>query len=475
MDSVLYWNGVALEANRRSHTNGAKEQNGPVLSARALAIIHLAMYDALAAIEQSPQYPPYLPNLPPAPSGADIDSAIAGAAYVSLTALFPSLQPYFYERLLHAGLSGPGVGAGSTFGCLVAQILLQRRGNDPGVASPAHMVSLQPGRHRVDPEHPDQGYHGATYGALSSCFAVTARHELDAPPAQGSPEYMKALRQVRAKGIAQNLFGTLPSGAAHRTPTETLIGLFWAYDGVKEIGTPPRLYNQIVRKVAIAKGNKRAQNARLFALVNVAMADAGILAWDQKYIHDLWRPVLGVREHHPSLGYGGSPATDISGDSDPEWKPLGAPLSNSIGKNFTPPFPAYPSGHATFGAAALHMTRLFYNVCQPGPDNLASGLCFVSDELDGITTDNTGTTRSRHVREFPGGLWQMIIENGLSRVFLGVHWIFDAFAAGQHDAPDLQRRVGGVPLGLKTAEDIFDTKMQVSPVGPRFPLVPKLM
>jgi vanadium chloroperoxidase len=89
------------------------------------------------------------------------------------------------------------------------------------------------------------------------------------------------LQQVRGKGIALKLMGTLPTDLCPRTANQTLIGIYWGYDGAAELGTPPRLYNQIVRTVAIAQGNSVDQNARLFALVNAAMGDAGILAWDQ--------------------------------------------------------------------------------------------------------------------------------------------------------------------------------------------------
>src|SRR5262249_22020256 len=147
-----------------------------------------------------------------------------------------------------------------------------------------------------------QGYHAPFYGARSKLFAVTMRHELDSPPAYGSAEYVRALKQVRGKGIAPELMGTLPDSYSKRTSDETVVGLYWAYDGPREIGTPPRFYNQIAREVAISKANTVDMNARLFALVNVAMADAGILAWDQKYIHNLWRPVLAIREHDPSMG-----------------------------------------------------------------------------------------------------------------------------------------------------------------------------
>ncbi len=95
------------------------------------------------------------------------------------------------------------------------------------------------------------------------------------------------------------------------------------------------------------------------------------------------------------------------------------------------------------------------NVGDRNPDDLFDNLDFVSDELDGINTDNKGTVRPRHRRNFPGGLWQMIEENGRSRVYLGVHWVFDAFAVKGNGDPNLDRNVGGVPLGLKIAEDIF--------------------
>lgn len=90
---------------------------------------------------------------------------------------------------------------------------------------------------------------------------------------------------------------------------------------------------------------------------------------------------------------------------------------------------------------------------------------FVSEELNG------GVVRPQHVRMFPRELWQMIEENGFSRVYLGVHWLFDAFALGTNNKPNLAQDTGGVPLGLKIAEDIFaagaDKAPKKSPVGPR--------
>jgi Vanadium chloroperoxidase N-terminal domain len=464
-DSILFWNEVALEANRVSHTNGAMEQTGPTLSSRALAIVHLAMYDAYAAVNPSAGLSPYLPGLPSPPSGASVQAAVAGAAHTTLSALFPSQRAFFNARLSEAGgILNPGY----DFGVSVAFAILQDRAEDPNASDTGFLPSLARGRHRVDPDNPGQGFHAPFYGARSRGFAITERHELKPPPFDNQ-EYLTALREVRGRGIAPELMGTLPDGFSRRTIDQTLIGIVWAYDGAIGIGTPPRLYNQIVRLVAIAQGNTEAENARLFALVNTAMGDAGILAWDQKYLHDLWRPVVGIREHDMSLGLAGEADNDISDDTDTGWLPLGSPATNSTNKNFTPNFPAYPSGHATFGAAAFHITRLFYKVPPEDrkPDNLFKNLGFVSDEFNGINQDNRGTIRPRHLRNFPGGLWQMIEENGRSRVFLGVHWVFDAFAVDKKGEPDFSRNIGGVPLGLTIAEDIFKNGLKKSKVGPR--------
>src|SRR5215216_4531423 len=85
-DPILYWNDVALEANRVSHTNQKGEQTGPPLSTRALAIVHLAMYDAYAGVVGNPaDLPPYLPGLDAAPPGASEDAAVAAAAHTTLS------------------------------------------------------------------------------------------------------------------------------------------------------------------------------------------------------------------------------------------------------------------------------------------------------------------------------------------------------------------------------------------------------
>lgn len=478
-DPILFWNDVANEANRRTHTLRLAVEagsQGPCGSSRAYAIVHLSMHDTYFSINKN-IHATWIPaaDLPAPPAGANIDAAVAGAAYTTLSVLYPAQTGEFVAKLTEAGIATGGPDAAAYgFGVAVGKKVLAERAGDPSIAGSGHVSSNAPGRHRHDPDAApqDHGYHAPFYGAYAKCFAVGGRFSLDPPPDLASATYLQALQEVRGKGIAPHLAGTLPGGLNPRSADETVIGLFWAYDGAKELGTPPRLYNQIVRRIAIDQNTSPEDNARLFALVNAAMGDAGILAWDDKYRYDYWRPVVGIREHGNALGPDAAAGNPISPDADPGWLPLGAPRTNETGsKNFTPPFPAYPSGHATFGAAALQSVRKFFNpACEPGPDGLTGDLGFVSEELNGVNRDNAGTVRPKHARKFPDGLWQMIEENGRSRVYLGVHWVFDAFATTENGDMDLEQNIGGVRLGLDIADDIAAHGLELNrAAGTRLP------
>jgi membrane-associated phospholipid phosphatase len=460
MDPILYWNDVLLEANKTSHTD-LKDgtSNGPTRSSRAFAITHLAMYDAYFGIMKNAtkQYLTARPLFGGTSSPESASAAVAAAAHATLSELYPSQKAFLDRKHLGAGLSSKQDKFAHEFGIKIARAILELRKDDPMADDNGYAAGVARGEHRQDPDNPGQGFHGPRYGS-SLAFAVTSLHGLNAPYALDAPEYRDGLRRVRGKGIKPELAGTLPPQSPYRTSDETLAGIYWGYDGTPNLGTPPRLYNQIVRTVAIARGFNVEQNAELFAKVNAAMGDAGIFAWRDKYRYNLWRPVLGVREDAVANGPTGTPANSIDAQTDTEWLPLGGPLSNGAGKNFTPPFPAYPSGHATFGAAALHTLRRFCGTKKGdfGPDKWFEGLSFVSDEYNGITANNLGTVRPRHERSFKDGLWGMIVENGLSREYLGVHWYFDAFALGKDGKPDLSVNIGGVRLGLDIADDIFD-------------------
>jgi vanadium chloroperoxidase len=486
-DPILFWNSVALEANRLDHTPGQLDEHhqGPGLSSRAIAIIHLAMHDAYFGVAgvtvipgpTTPARSLYL-SMPPVYTGSNTDvtrsAAVSGAAATILTALYAGPLPASsFRAMIEAKLAEITASNGTdstafSFGRRVANAVLALRSSDGAfnTADQDYMHTPAPPRHREDPYNPTQGFLGVAHGRVTS-FAVTQWHALAPPPQLSDPLYKKHYKQVYEDGGAPALNTT------KRTPDQTAIGLYWAYDGAMQIGTPPRLYNQIVREIAIKRGNSWEKNARLFALVNVAMGDSGIHAWHWKYCYDFWRPVLGVRENDPSTGPAAVADKEITPPSDPFWQPLGAPRSNQVGAiSFTPGFPAYPSGHATFGAATFEIVRLFYKHCDKlkFKDNDVDpiGFEFVSEELDGSTLDSDGSVRTRHNRKFDS-MAEAMYENSISRIYLGVHWRFDG-TTGDSTKEMLQAtdNIGGVPLGRAIAQDIFNSgmKQQAKPPMP---------
>jgi hypothetical protein len=250
--------------------------------------------------------------------------------------------------------------------------------------------------------------------------------EAPPPPPLRSEAYARAFDEVKQLG------GDGVRTPTRRTPEQTVAGIYWAYDGTAWIGTPPRLYNQIAVQLALGRCKDALELARVLALVNVAMADATMAVWQSKYEVDFWRPVTAIREASPGSGPTGLGDGNPATQGDPGWTPLGAPASNLTGPNFTPPFPAYVSGHAGLGAAVFHILRHVYGDGVP--------FTFVSDEFNGITRDNHGRTRPRLARSF-GTLSQAEEENGQSRIYLGVHWRFD--------------KTAGVALGHRIADYVF--------------------
>jgi hypothetical protein len=410
-DMVLRWNELGMQAAAIDHSlNYPTEQFGPTRTGRAMAIESIAIYDAVANIDGT--YQPYLTRVTISPT-ASMEAAIAQAGHDTLSALYTH-QTAMFDQALAADLAaipnGPAKQAGIALGKLTAANILAARANDgsqkDAVGQPVNYTyGTQPGDWQVDPLHPTAKPLTPDWGSVTP-FALTSgtQYRLPPPPALDSPEYTAAFDEVKSLGGGSADYPTT------RTDEETTIGLFWGYDAQPGLCAPVRFYDQITDTIARQQGNTEVQNARLFLLVNVGMADAGISCWGDKYFYNLWRPVTAIRQANTD----GNPQTI----ADPDWTPLGAPADNGNGVNFTPPFPSYPSGHADFGGALFTILKNFY-----GTDNIHFTL--VSDEFNTITVDQNGIARPLVPRSYTS-FTQAMLENAQSRIYLGIHFQFDA-------------------------------------------------
>ncbi len=434
VDPILDWNAIAIEVNRVSYSGGVvNDQGGPTRSSRALAIVHVAMFDAWNSIHKT--YDPYLVQAPNTSRASDV-AAVSQAAHDTLVAMYPHQQAFIDAKLTQALAlvpNGRSETRGINVGKFVAQKILVARTNDGSEVVGQYIPDGQIGHHDVDPLNPNQGFLTPAWGSVTP-FAIPSTDAIPTPtvPSLGSVEYAQAYSQVKELG---------EETSTERTTDQTEIGIYWGYDVARGLGDPPRLYNQIARVVAQQEGNTVAENARMFALINIAMADSGIQAWGVKYREDFWRPIIAIRQ--------GDADGNANTVGDVNWSPLGAPRSNPLPTedvNFTPPFPAYTSGHATFGGAVFKTMQNFY---QTDDISFSIPFDFVSDEFNGLTTDihdlipdlvlnAVRNELPRHYDSFS----QAAAENAASRIFLGIHWRFDA--------------VQGVSAGNRIADYTFD-------------------
>ena len=474
---LRFWCDMSMECIRRDHTSALSpgDQRGPFLSARAIGM-------ALAALNDAREYVfrrPVLLNIP-APATllaidpADADTASAAACAQVLRLRYPNqahlLEPAWLRWLDYFGLGSAGSlaeTAGRDFGTLVHQSGM----NDPvNAAADQYTPTGAEYSHMLPPKEPMQGYAGGHWGMATPLLATRVT-DFPLPPGRvpgTMPHYKADFEKVVAKGGSNWMPGT-------RTLPEEITGIAWGYDGPMELGTPPRLYLQVVLTVldAIEAKNPGSLSPEdelaILAGIGIAMADAGIDAWHYKYAptHMMWRPVVGIRN-----------AVNGNGVADPDWEPLGRPDTNGTGYSLTPNFPAYPSGHATFGAAAFQLLRLFlvekrvatFHPSGNGVDDVRFD--FVSDEFDGRNKDPITLQPREHITLGYDSLWQAIIDNSVSRVYLGVHWEFDGItkrnAANTGDefgipsSPSELGKTGGVWLCAKIANEIA-LKLGVSP------------
>jgi hypothetical protein len=423
-DPVHRWNEIAINASGLDHTPVAPgeqrvfgEQFGPGRASRAIAIAQIAVFDATNAIEGG--YQSYS-RIPPVKERTSFDAAVAQAAHDTLVVLFPS-QAQSFDVLLAEDLDrirdGRPKTNGIDLGRRAAAAVLAVAATD-GSQHPEPLLGIdwftsdEPGMWRQDPISLIPLALGAHWGEVQPFVLESGRQfRVPPPPSLTSSAYATAFAEVKRLGGDGEVTPT------ERTADQTVTGIFWAYDGTPSLCAPPRLYNQVVLTIASQRHTRGAELARLLALANVAMSDAGIAIWESKYFYSFWRPVTGIRESDEGTGPTGAGDGNAATIGDPTFTPLGAPRSNGSGPNFTPPFPAYPSGHAGFGGALFQTLRNFY-----GTDRIP--FSFVSDEFNGVTQDNEGNVRPLVRRHFVS-FSQAEEENGQSRIYLGIHWSFD--------------------------------------------------
>jgi hypothetical protein len=464
-ERVIFWHGVTLDSVALDHTpdpdTGAVDfvQGGPGRTSRALAMTQIAVFDAVNAFTR--KYEPYN-DIGAAKKYASMDAAIAYAAHTMLSDLYPAQQDRL-DALLASDIEQIRdwpwrIAEGREVGTAAAEAMLARRAEDnshdaepqfgaggrvaTGITTHYGVGVNSGGRNlhdwEPDPNTPEFAgeYNlslGAWWGAVTPFVLERGdQFRVPPPPAPGSPAYIAAYNEVASLGGAPDNTG-IPSTS---TPELRFIGNFWGYDAVPLLGTPPRLYNQIALQVALDQRIKKPDDlARYLAMVNAALGDCGVAAWDSKWYYNYWRPVTAIRRED------GVAETA----SDPAWNPVGVSVINTT--SFirpTPPFPAYPSGHATFAASMFEVLRDYFGNDTP--------FTFVSDEYNGEGVDPFDPSVPRPLVPVRYSSFQQAQEeNGMSRIYNGVHWQYD--------------NLEGQKLGVKVARRLLDDADAFQPKG----------
>jgi hypothetical protein len=368
-NEVVQWTDAALAAIRVVGTP-------PPAASRSLAILGTAVFDAVNGIHGHYQHYLVQPN---APANSNEVAALATAAHDVLVVQWPTRAQDF-DTLRDTMLAGipdnPRKTNGVHWGATVAQQILQARANDGSTAVVSYPGSLVPGAWR-----PTISFGGLVRPALAPQWgnvtpfgvASVAALQPPPPPALTTSEYADDVNFTKA-------YGSLTNSA--RSPEQTEIAQFWGYGPGSS--TPPGHWNQIAIAVLQHRHLGIEETARMFALLNVALADAAIVCWRCKYIMGYWRPITAIQ----LADQDGNPLTV----PDPTWAPL-LP---------TPPFPEYTSGHSTFSAAAAMALAGFF-----GTDRVS--FTIGSDDLPGVF---------HTFRRFSDAAW----ESGISRLYGGIHF-----------------------------------------------------
>lgn len=302
-DVVRDWNQTALRATEVADMP-------PPAQLRVMALVHAAIYDAVNGIEG--KYTRYAITATAIP-GASVEAAAAGAAYEALDRLFPQ-QKVMTATALAVSLKeiadGPARANGLRVGREVAEKLLALRLNDGASDQASYEFSKGAGVYQATPPMEMKPVLPHWRGVKPFLLTGNRQFALAGPPAVGSPEFVRDLDEVKRLGA---------KASTERTSQQTAIAIHWAGSEVTPL-------NAVARVAATGAKLSLVDEARLFALLNMAMADALIAGFEAKYSFNHWRPVTAIRA-----------------SSDPTWEPL----------LVTPPHQDYPSGHALAAGAAV--------------------------------------------------------------------------------------------------------------------------
>ena len=377
VNAVIEWNRTLLTLVRTPNL-----QPATVHSTRNFAMMHLAVQEAVDSFGNN----------------AALQSiAAAAAAHQILIALYPSVQANLdqaYQAALDAVTPTPSQGDAQnamTAGSQAAERVLRNRANDGSdTTPPAYVFGTNPGQYQsTPPNFPKQPQFLQWANVTPFALERASQFRPGPPPALNSALYAKSLNEVQTLGATVN---------SSATADQMLIGKFWN-------GSIQNYWNEIAQTAAISQNLSIAQTARVFALLNVALADSAIAFYDAKYQYNFWRPVTAIQAADPNLTPGAKP--------DPQWLPE---VTN------TAPDPSYPGAHAVISAAATEML-----VTTLGTDWLP--LDVTSEVMSGVTRHFDSVSEAE-------------TEATLSRIYAGQHFMFDL--------------VAGQRLGRQVADFVFE-------------------
>lgn len=314
---------IVIDWNQQTHQviKAATGYQDPMAASRILAMVHLAMHDAVNAAQPRYRAYAYQPKATVGNAGADAAVAAAVAAHDVLAAVFPKQKEMLSATLdatLHDAGIGASVGEGKRLGAEAAAAMLAKRANDGSQADETYKPGTRPGEYQFVP--------GFEFVAAPHWRAVTPftmrtpeQFRVAPPPALTSTAYVMDFNEVKATGSK--------AANAQRSTDQTQYAAYW-YE-FSDSG-----WNRIARTVARDKSQDLWQRARTFALLNAVMADAYIAGWDSKLHYNLWRPVTAIQRADTD----GNPATTAAA----YWEPM---LT-------TPPVQDHPSTHSALGSAA---------------------------------------------------------------------------------------------------------------------------